>query len=238
MRRYGIVLVVPFLVFASRSLPAQEAAPGAPSVAQILQANDRALLENLRTYVVSNPAAEDLEQAFMVIFELRHRERLVPRKRVAGTRLPKAAARWFSAWLSLVGSPRYQAKALHKTTPQMAAPTVARSTASGCTIPTPMVAATAVPAKAPSTLKTTARSTAWPGDRTRVETTVAIAFGASVQPFRNSATRTSARTSRSPKYDSTIERVTRASGRWSRRPSQRPRSDPCRFPESRVSPST
>src|SRR3990172_2983125 len=75
------------------------------------------------------------------------------------------------------------------TIPTMAAPTVWMLIASGRMIPLPMVAATAVPAKAPAALRTAAMKTACDGRSTRVETTVAIAFGASVQPLTNSAAR-------------------------------------------------
>src|SRR5262245_22021208 len=75
--------------------------------------------------------------------------------------------------------------------PIIAAPTVWMSTSSGLMMPLPMVAATAVPAKVPARLSTAAISTAWCGRMTRVETTVAIALGASVQPFTNSAARIS-----------------------------------------------
>src|SRR3989344_4282046 len=58
---------------------------------------------------------------------------------------------------------------------------------SGLTMPTPIVAATAVPAKDPITLKKVAKMMALLGERTLVLTTVAIALGASVQPLTNSA---------------------------------------------------
>ena len=78
---------------------------------------------------------------------------------------------------------------LQTTIPIMAAPTVWMSTTSARMMPLPMVAATARPAKAPAALSTAAIRTAWLGRMTRVETTVAMALGASVQPFTNSAAR-------------------------------------------------
>src|SRR5687767_413785 len=78
---------------------------------------------------------------------------------------------------------------LQTTMPIMAAPTVWMSTMSCRMIPLPMVAATAVPANAPAAFRTEAMMTAWCGRMTRVETTVAMALGASVQPLTNSAAR-------------------------------------------------
>ena len=60
-------------------------------------------------------------------------------------------------------------------------------------MPLPMVAATAVPAKVPARLSTAAIRPRVSGRMTRVDTTVAIAFGASVEPFTNSAARISSR---------------------------------------------
>ncbi len=52
------------------------------------------------------------------------------------------------------------------------------------TIPDPTVLATAVPkVNAATKLKNAAQTTAWPGDSTRVETTVAIEFAASWNPL-------------------------------------------------------
>ena len=93
-----------------------------------------------------------------------------------------------------MGRPRRQAKLLQAMMAAMAAPTVAGVTSWGSTNPVPIVAATAVPESAPAVLSTTAMSTAAPGERTRVETTVAMAFGASVAPLTNSAARIRART--------------------------------------------
>ena len=82
--------------------------------------------------------------------------------------------------------------------PTIAAAMVPRPITSGLTIPFPMVVATAVPDNAPSTFSTAAISRAEYGRKTRVETTVAMAFGASVKPFTNSAAKTSSNTTIRP----------------------------------------
>ena len=56
-------------------------------------------------------------------------------------------------------------------------------TAFGATIPVPTVFATAVVRKAPKMFMVAARATATKGDRTLVDTTVAIAFAESCHPF-------------------------------------------------------
>src|SRR3989442_3268944 len=61
---------------------------------------------------------------------------------------------------------------------------------SGCTIPLPMVVATATPKpKAATKLKNAAQTTATLGVSTRVDTTVAIEFAASWKPFMKSNAR-------------------------------------------------
>src|SRR4030042_7174590 len=96
-----------------------------------------------------------------------------------------------SAWVSLVGSPHRHARVLQITIAIMPEATVCRPTTSGLIIPVPMVVATAVPVtSAPTIFSIAAIVTAWRGERTRVETTVAIALGASVQPLTNSAAST------------------------------------------------
>ncbi|MBM2831277.1 MAG: hypothetical protein HW414_329 [Dehalococcoidia bacterium] len=66
-----------------------------------------------------------------------------------------------SAWLSLVGRPHRHATVLQMTMASMAAATVCRPSASGLTIPLPMVAATAVPvASAPTIFRVAAMATA------------------------------------------------------------------------------
>src|SRR5437764_8768941 len=59
---------------------------------------------------------------------------------------------------------------------------------SGGTIPLPTVVATAVPVKAPATLRTPAISTAVPGASTRVATEVAMALAVSWKPLMKSKT--------------------------------------------------
>ena len=102
-----------------------------------------------------------------------------------------------SAWVSLVGIPRRAARLDQTIRPVMAPPIVVRFTALASIIPWPIVAATAVPDITPARLKTEAMAIAWRGDKERVPTTVAMALGASVQPFTNSAPRISKRTATS-----------------------------------------
>src|SRR5512139_3978281 len=68
--------------------------------------------------------------------------------------------------------------------------------AAGSTMPLPMVLATAVVRKAPRMFMAAARVTAAPGERTLVETTVAMALAQSCQPLAmsNSTARTMIRT--------------------------------------------
>src|SRR6266498_6160476 len=58
--------------------------------------------------------------------------------------------------------------------------------ATGSTMPEPMVLATAVVRKAPAMFMVAARITACRGERTFVDTTVAMAFAQSCQPFATS----------------------------------------------------
>src|SRR3989338_8257657 len=78
---------------------------------------------------------------------------------------------------------------------------------SGRTMSLPIVAATAVPDIAPKALREAATTTACSGVRTLVETTVAIALGASVQPLTNSAASTSPSTTSSIGVNSIRSRV-------------------------------
>ena len=71
-------------------------------------------------------------------------------------------------------------------------------------MPKPTVVATAVPAIAPTVLKTTAMAMAVRGERTPVEITVAIALGASVQPLTNSAASTARRAMTTPAVSDSI----------------------------------
>ena len=100
------------------------------------------------------------------------------------------------AWLSLVGRPNFQARVLQKMMAIMAEATVIREMVSGLTMSRPMVAATAVPERVPTMLREVAMMTAVLGERTRVETTVAMELAASVQPLTNSAQRMRKRTRR------------------------------------------
>jgi hypothetical protein len=76
--------------------------------------------------------------------------------------------------------------------------TVIWVTADASTSPEPTIFATAVPAKAPAIFRMAAMATATFGDRTRVETEVAIAFAVSWKPFIKSkiVARTMTQTSR------------------------------------------
>ena len=80
--------------------------------------------------------------------------------------------------------------------PTKAAATVVCWITDGSTIPPPIILATAVDIKAPAMFKTAANSTAHPGVRTWVETTVAMALALSCQPFEksNARARTTTRT--------------------------------------------
>jgi len=92
-----------------------------------------------------------------------------------------------SAWDSLEGSPKYWAPRAQIVAARSVAATVSSVTWLGSTIPAAIVFATAVPMnRAPARFSSPAMITAWCGRRTRVETTVAIEFGASVHPLANS----------------------------------------------------
>src|SRR3989338_9241748 len=95
---------------------------------------------------------------------------------------------------SLVGIPYRQAITLQNIIAVMAAATVVRLRALVLIMPLPIVEATAVPAKAPAVFNNVAKITACLGVRVLVETTVAMALGASVHPFTNSAARIRKRT--------------------------------------------
>jgi hypothetical protein len=85
-----------------------------------------------------------------------------------------------SAWDELVGRPKYQVIRSQMIAPDNPPKITAKLTTSMSTIPEPTVLATAVPkVKAATKLKNAAQMTARPGDRTRVETTVAIELAAS-----------------------------------------------------------
>src|SRR3989344_2150097 len=86
----------------------------------------------------------------------------------------------------------------------IAAPTAGRLRTDGSTMLWLIVIAIFVPIRPPMILKTTAMSTATRVGSTPVETTVTIAFGASVHPLTRSAYNTSPTTNRNPKKTSSI----------------------------------
>src|SRR6267142_1273550 len=96
------------------------------------------------------------------------------------------------------GSPAYQVMRFQAIAPSRPANTTVASTTARSTRPLPIVFATAVPnTKNATKLKTPAHTTAAVGERTRVETTVAMEFAASWKPLmksKASATTTIART--------------------------------------------
>src|SRR5262245_3199337 len=85
-----------------------------------------------------------------------------------------------SAWDELVGRPNTQVMRSQMIAPVRPPKTTAKVTMLMSIIPAPTVRATAVPnVNAAMKLKNAAHATAFPGDSTRVETTVAIEFAAS-----------------------------------------------------------
>ncbi len=96
----------------------------------------------------------------------------------------------------LTGMPKRAAMPPQAMMLSIAAVMAGRVMAEGSTMPLPTVVATAVPAIAPTVLSTTAMATAVRGPSTPVDTTVAMTFGASVQPLMNSAISTAARATR------------------------------------------
>ena len=96
------------------------------------------------------------------------------------------------------GSPAYQVMRFQAMAPSRPAKTTVASTTARSTRPFPIVFATAVPnTKNATKLNTPAHTTAAVGDRTRVDTTVAMEFAASWNPLmksKASATSTIART--------------------------------------------
>src|SRR5256885_12505945 len=103
-----------------------------------------------------------------------------------------------SAWEDDVGSPSHHVMRSHTIAPRRPAKITVASTTARSTSPFPMVFATAVPkTKTAMKLNAAAQTTAADGDKTRVETTEAMEFAASWNPFmksKASATRTMART--------------------------------------------
>ena len=94
------------------------------------------------------------------------------------------------AWEELVGRPKYHVITSHTIAPARPANTTAKVTTLTSIMPRPIVVATAVPnPNAAMKLKNAAQTTAFPGESTRVETTVAIEFAASWKPLMKSNTR-------------------------------------------------
>ena len=84
------------------------------------------------------------------------------------------------AWDELVGRPQYQVMRFQTMAPINAAKTTAWSTTLDSTTPLPTVVATLTPKpNAAMKLKNAAQATACMGDRTRVDTTVAMELAAS-----------------------------------------------------------
>ena len=106
------------------------------------------------------------------------------------------------AWEELVGRPMSQVKMFQPMAPMRAAKMTWGVTIEMSIIPAPIVWATPVPKMRKATkLKKAAQRTAWRGDRTRVETTVAMELAASCMPFVKSkanATRMMKTTKRRP----------------------------------------
>src|SRR5512133_2970261 len=92
-----------------------------------------------------------------------------------------------------VGSPHHQVSKSQTMAPPSPASTTYWVTISSRIIPLPMVCATAVPRRNAATkLKKAAQITATLGERTRVETTVAMLLAASWKPLRKSNVRATA----------------------------------------------
>src|SRR2546429_6386304 len=103
-----------------------------------------------------------------------------------------------SAWEDDVGNPSHHVIRSHTIAPSRPAKITVASTTARSTSPFPIVFATAVPKiKTAMKLNAAAQTTAADGDKTRVDTTVAMEFAASWKPLIKSnvsATRTMART--------------------------------------------
>src|SRR6266478_9722439 len=92
-----------------------------------------------------------------------------------------------------VGRPHHQVSKSHTIAPAKPAMTTYWVTSSSRIIPLPMVLATAVPRRNAATkLKKAAQITASLGDKTRVDTTVAMLLAASWKPFKKSKARATA----------------------------------------------
>ncbi len=63
-------LAVVMLLLVGRTVAQEGSGPDAPSsVVAILTAHDRALIADMKAYIVAKPEAEDVEQAYMLLFE-------------------------------------------------------------------------------------------------------------------------------------------------------------------------
>ena len=82
-----------------------------------------------------------------------------------------------------LGRPRYQVSMFQKMAAMSADATRLLVTKVGSTMPLPMVLATAVVRKAPAKFRVADSRMAWRGERTRVDTTVAMALAASCMPL-------------------------------------------------------
>ena len=103
--------------------------------------------------------------------------------------IPAPATPAIRLWLPLTGSPKRLAKNTHAAAAATPPATTTKVTSSGETTPLPTALATAVPDIAPRKFIAPAMSTAWSGDITRVETTVAMALAASLNPLAKSKAR-------------------------------------------------
>src|SRR6185295_14488870 len=93
------------------------------------------------------------------------------------------------AWDELVGRPQYQVMRFQTMAPINPAKTTAWSTTLDSTTPFPTVVATLTPKpNAATKLKNAAQATACKGERTRVDTTVAMELAASWNPLMKSKT--------------------------------------------------
>src|SRR5665213_3919503 len=84
------------------------------------------------------------------------------------------------------GRPHHQVTRFHTMAPSRAASTTMGVMTAGSTMPLPMALATWVPKNMATKLKKAAHTTATPGVRTRVDTTVAMELAASWNPLMKS----------------------------------------------------
>jgi hypothetical protein len=118
-------------------------------------------------------------RVFVHAVQLAHNTAAIPPLATAAPAYPP-----MSACEELVGSASHHVSRLHRIAPVSPAKITGSVTIVMSTVPLPIVCATAVPnTNAATKLKNAAQTTAWPGDRTRVETTVAMEFAASWKPL-------------------------------------------------------